>query len=130
MEQILEMLARMEAKMEANQAEMKADRKAYHEAMMAMLDAHHERMMDCLEKTKENTEKTEPDPGMMQSTEEHQEIPREEAAVLPVGEPRKRRRVCNLSAERRQRGRKGPEEIVSLGGSRPPPAGRCPAVQK
>jgi hypothetical protein len=27
-----------------------------------------------------------PDPGMMQSIEEHQEIPKEDAAVMPVGE--------------------------------------------
>jgi hypothetical protein len=40
---------------------------------------------------------------MMQSIEEHQEIPQEEAAVMSVGEPRKRRRVCNLAAELRQK---------------------------
>jgi hypothetical protein len=45
---------------------------------------------------------TEPDPGMMQFIEEHQEIPKEDAAVMPI-EPRKRRRVCNLAAERRQK---------------------------
>jgi hypothetical protein len=39
------------------------------------------------------------DPGMMQSIEEHQEIPKEDAAVMPVGEPRKQHRVCNLAAE-------------------------------
>jgi hypothetical protein len=32
---------------------------------------------------------TEPNPGMMQSIEEHQEIPKGEAMVMPVGEPRK-----------------------------------------
>jgi hypothetical protein len=46
---------------------------------------------------------TKPDPGKMQSTEEHQEIPKGEATVMPVGEPRKRRRVCNLVAERHQK---------------------------
>jgi hypothetical protein len=46
---------------------------------------------------------TEPDPGMMQSVEEHQKTPKEDAPVMPVGGPRKRRRVCNLSAERRQK---------------------------
>jgi hypothetical protein len=40
---------------------------------------------------------------MMQSTEEHQEIPKEEAAVMPVGEPRKQHRICNLAAECRQK---------------------------
>jgi hypothetical protein len=37
---------------------------------------------------------TEPDPQMMQSIEEHQEIPKEEAAVMLVREPRKQSRVC------------------------------------
>jgi hypothetical protein len=39
----------------------------------------------------------------MQSIEEHQDIPKGEAAVMPVGEPRKRRKVCNLAAELRQK---------------------------
>jgi hypothetical protein len=43
------------------------------------------------------------DPGLMQSIEEHQDIPKKEAAVIPIGGPRKRRRVCNLAAERRQK---------------------------
>jgi hypothetical protein len=47
--------------------------------------------------------KTKSNPGMMQSTEEHHEIPKGEAAVMPVGGPRKRRRVCNLAAERLQK---------------------------
>jgi hypothetical protein len=36
---------------------------------------------------------------MMQSIEEHQEIPKGEAAVMPAGGPRKRCRVENLAAE-------------------------------
>jgi hypothetical protein len=44
-------------------------------------------MMACLGKMEADTEKTEPDSGMMQSTEEHQEIPKGEAEVMPVGEP-------------------------------------------
>jgi hypothetical protein len=39
----------------------------------------------------------------MQSIEENQEIPKGEAAVMPVGEPRKRCRVWNLAADRRQK---------------------------
>jgi hypothetical protein len=46
-----------------------------------------------------DTEKTEPDPEMMQSAEEHQEISTEDTAVMLVGEPRKRRRVWYLVAE-------------------------------
>jgi hypothetical protein len=48
---------------------------------MAKLDALQERTMAHREATE-----TEADPGMMQSIEEHQEIPKEEAAVMPVGE--------------------------------------------
>jgi hypothetical protein len=110
MQQIMEILAKLNAKMDANQAEMKVDRKAHqarmdakHKEMMAMLAAHHIRMMACLGKREADTEMAEPDPGMMQSTEEHQEIPKGEAAVMPVGEPRKRRRVRNLAAVRRQK---------------------------
>jgi hypothetical protein len=39
----------------------------------------------------------------MQSIEEHQEIHKEDAAVMQVGGLRKRRRVRNLTAERRQK---------------------------
>jgi hypothetical protein len=53
--------------------------------------------------TYQEATETEPDPGMMQSVEEHQDIPKEDAAVMPVGGPRKRRRVWNLTAERRQK---------------------------
>jgi hypothetical protein len=78
-QQIVELLLSMQAKMDANQERMETNRKAYHEEMMAMVDAYHERMMACLGKTEGVTEKTEPDPGMIQSTEEHQEIPKGEA---------------------------------------------------
>jgi hypothetical protein len=44
---------------------------------------------------------------MMQSIEEHQKIPKGEAAVIPVGEPRKRHRVQNLGVERRQKREEG-----------------------
>jgi hypothetical protein len=51
----------------------------------------------------------------MQSAEEHQEIATEDAAIMPVGEPRKRRRVRYLAAERRRSRRKGPEDIADHG---------------
>jgi hypothetical protein len=57
----------------------------------------------CQEATEADAEETEPDPGMMQSAGEHQEIPKEEAAVMPVGGLRKRRRDRNLAAGRRQK---------------------------
>jgi hypothetical protein len=46
---------------------------------------------------------TEPDPGTMQSVEEHQGIPKEDATVMPVRGGRKRRRDQNLPAGRRQK---------------------------
>jgi hypothetical protein len=47
--------------------------------------------------------KTEPDPEKMQSMGGHQEIPKEEAAVMPVGGLRKRHRDWNWAAGRRQK---------------------------
>jgi hypothetical protein len=55
------------------------------------------------EATEGDTEKTEPDPGIMQSVREHQEVTKEDAAVMPVGGLRKRRRDRNLAAGRRQK---------------------------
>jgi hypothetical protein len=46
---------------------------------------------------------TKPDLGTMQSVEEHQEIPKQEAAVMPIGGLRKRRRDRNLASGRRQK---------------------------
>jgi hypothetical protein len=46
---------------------------------------------------------TEPDPGTMQSKEEHQEFPKEEATVMPIGGLRKRRWDRNVAAGRRQK---------------------------
>jgi hypothetical protein len=52
---------------------------------------------------------------MMRSIEEYQDIPKGEAAEMPVEGPRKRRRVRNLAAERRQ---KRKERTRGCGGSR------------
>jgi hypothetical protein len=122
-QQIVELLLSMQAKMDANI-------KAYHEEIMAMVDAYHERMMACLGKTEADTEKTEPNQGMKQSTEEHQEIPKGEAAVMRVKEPRSGvgSGVWPRSAARSRK--KGPGEIVGPGGSWLLPAGRCLAVQE
>jgi hypothetical protein len=62
-------------------------------------------------------------PEELETVTEHQEIPKEDATVVPVGEPRKRRRVCNVSAERRQKMKER-----TRGKSRF--KRRCPAVQK
>jgi hypothetical protein len=57
----------------------------------------------CHEATETDIEKIEPDSGMMQSVAEHQEAPEEDGTVMPVGEPRKRRRDRNLDARRRKK---------------------------
>jgi hypothetical protein len=83
-------LSRMEAKMDANQTEMRS--------ILCTFRSELKKTTACQEAME-----TEPDPRMMQSIEEHWEIPKEEATVMPVGKPRKRRRIRNLAAERRQK---------------------------
>jgi hypothetical protein len=75
-------------------------------------------------------EKTDPNQGMMQSTEEHQEIPKGEAAVMLVGELRKQHRVRNLAAERRQKQKERIRTSCESKRRSTTPAGRCPAMQK
>jgi hypothetical protein len=60
----------------------------------------------CHEATEAYTEDIQPDPRMMQSVAEHQEVPKEEAVVMPIGRLRKRRRGQNLAAERRHKPKK------------------------
>jgi hypothetical protein len=64
-----------------------------HEKRMAILDDHQKRMMA--------TKMTKQNPEMMQSIEEHQDVPIEDVAVMSVGEPRKRRRLGKSTAGRR-----------------------------
>jgi hypothetical protein len=45
----------------------------------------------------------EPNPDMIQSIEEHQDIPKEDIVVMPVEGPRKRPKICSLATERRQK---------------------------
>jgi hypothetical protein len=68
---------------------------------MAIFVAYEKRMMACLGHMEANIEKTVPDPEMMQSVEEHQEIPREDAIVKPTKGRRKRRRGRKSTAGRR-----------------------------
>jgi hypothetical protein len=98
-----EILARMEAMHEDMKAEIeqrKAEKEADQEQRKRMTEERMVKFGGHLEGTKSDPEQTEPNPGMMQSVGEHQEVPREEAAVMPVGEPKKRRRNRNLAAER------------------------------
>jgi hypothetical protein len=101
----------MNAKMDTNQAEMRStvcairselEEIIQHEmkAIIQPIQSELDETTDCNEATK-----TEPNPGMMQSTEEHQGIPKKATAVTPVGGPRKRRRVRNLATDRRLKGK-------------------------
>jgi hypothetical protein len=104
--------------MDANQAKANADRKAYREDLKEMrtiikawssdLEADGENRketMACQEKTEARLE--EDKPASVDRTPEvtqEQEVSREDAVDMPVGEPRKRRRDRrNLAAVRRQK---------------------------
>jgi hypothetical protein len=63
----------------------------------------------------------------MQSIEGHLDIPKGEAAVMPVGEPRKRPRVCKLAAEHRQ---KRKERTQGYRGARRKSAAACRKVSR
>jgi hypothetical protein len=89
-----EMLARMREEIKSGQAEM---RSTLDEWLMNLKNGRKDTTA-CNEATE-----TKLDPGLMQSIEEHQDILKGEAAVTPVGEPRKRRKICNLAAEHRQK---------------------------
>jgi hypothetical protein len=122
----------METNKKATFEQMETNRKADLEnlkrMMEEMLRANHnglKEMTACREVTK-----TEPSPGMMQSIEEHQENPKGEAAVMPVGGLRKRCRVCNLAMECHQKRKERTWGKLDPGGSQLPPAGRCPTLQK
>jgi Skp family chaperone for outer membrane proteins len=81
-------LKKMMTKIRAETDTIQAGMKAIHERRMAKLDTHQERMM-----THQESTETEPEPRIMQSIEEHQGVPKEDAAVTPVGELMKLRRV-------------------------------------
>jgi hypothetical protein len=104
--------ARMEAEDKAWREEMEARRNvwrketiAYQEKMMARMNAGHKEMMAWLKDLKINGEETmtcqekmevrleeEPTSVEMKPVAAHEEVPLEDAEVMPVGEPRKRRR--------------------------------------
>jgi hypothetical protein len=108
-----DMLTRMQEKMEANTkanqedmlARMQEDIKSGQAEMRSIFDAWLTDLKDGRKETTayQETTESEPNPGMMQSIEGHQKIPKGEAGGMQVGEPKKRRRVWNLAAERRQK---------------------------
>jgi hypothetical protein len=92
-----DLLTKKKEDRKAAQEDLLASMDAFHETRMTMLEAQQKRMMACLGQTEANTEKI--DPGMIQSVEEHQDVPNEDVAVMLVVEPRKRCRGRKLTAE-------------------------------
>jgi hypothetical protein len=81
--------------LEAQQEERKAVREADQKQRKAEKEADREQLLAKMD-MKAN-------PGMMRSVGEHQEVSKEEAAVMPIGELKQRRRNRNLAAERCQK---------------------------
>jgi hypothetical protein len=132
-----DLLARMEAKMDSNQKKAEEDRKAHQEKMaadkedfLARMDAIHEKRMDMLDDHQKRmmaTKKIELDTGMMQSMEEHQDVPSEDVAVMSVKGLKKRRRERKSTA-----GRRGEPKKLNRGncGSRKQLAAACRKVSR
>jgi hypothetical protein len=81
----------------------------------------------CHEATEADMEKIGPESGMMQSVAEHQEVPREDAAVMPVRGLRKQRRGRKQAAGRREE----PEKLNrGMCGSREKLAAACRKVSR
>jgi hypothetical protein len=105
LEQMLANKGKVEANRKDDREQMETYRKANLENLKRMMKEMLRTNQDGLKEMTACNEvtETEPKPGMIQSKEEHQEIPKGEAAVIPVGGPRKRHRVQNLAAERCQK---------------------------
>jgi hypothetical protein len=113
MQQIMEMLVEMKEKM----ADRIADREERREA--------HKSLMAGLGLIKANTEKI--NSGVMQSIEEHHDVPSEDVAVMPVKGLKKRRRGRKSTA-----GRRGEPKKLNRGscGSRKKLAAACREVSR
>jgi hypothetical protein len=71
-----------------------------------------DRYKGCHEVMEADTENIEPDPGLVPFIEKQQGIPKREAAVMPDGGLRKRRRIRKLAAERPQKPKERTRDIV------------------
>jgi hypothetical protein len=82
-------------------------------------------------KRRRQIQKIQPDPRMMQSIAEHQEVPKEEATLMLVGGRRKRCRDQNLATGHRQKpkGRSQAscesQKILTIAGRRMTPCAEC-----
>jgi hypothetical protein len=99
------MMTRMEEDSKAWREKMKAEREADREQSKADVEQMQAEMEERRTVTQAKTDKklkelTEPSQEMMQSAEEHQEVPREEAAVIPVRGRKRRHRGQKEAAGR------------------------------
>jgi hypothetical protein len=128
-----EISARMDVNTKSSKAEMRSTVCAFRSELKETIQYEMKAVMQPLRAELDETTsckgatETELDPGMMQSIEEHQEIPKGEAAVVPVGEPRKLLRVRNLAAERPQ---KRKERTRRYSGSSRKSAAACRKVSR
>jgi hypothetical protein len=114
MEKIIGMLAIIEARMDASLDKIEAMTKidiieemdARHKEMMAWLTdlkINRQETMACQETMEACLECKEPASVEMKPEVTDEEVPLEDTARMPVGEPRKRRQDRNLAAQRRQK---------------------------
>jgi hypothetical protein len=87
-EDLKRMMTEMKAMVDGNEAKTRS----IFDAWLTDLKDGRNEPTTCREATE-----TEPNPGMVQSLQEQQKIPKDDPAVKPVGAPRKRRRVSNLA---------------------------------
>jgi hypothetical protein len=93
-QQILELLlARLDAYTKATEG-----MKFAMQSMRSEIENTREETMACQEKTEARLEGEEPTSVDMEPDVAHQEVPREDAAIMPVGVRRKRRRDRKLAA--------------------------------
>jgi hypothetical protein len=109
-----DLLARMEAKIDANRKKAEADKEEMlarikeedrqaNKELLARMDA----MFETYKKTMMATEKIEQNLEMMQSAEEHQDVPTEAVVVRAVKGLKKRHRGRKSTAERHGKPKKG-----------------------
>jgi hypothetical protein len=134
-----ELLARMDAMFDAHEKRMMAclgQAEAFREKMNATIQCIPSVVQETIhirvenvgaelnQKTEANTEKIEQDTEMMQSAEEHQDVPSEDVTVMPVKGLKKWRRVRKSTAGRRgepkegTRGYYGSQRKVTVAGKR------------
>jgi hypothetical protein len=131
-----QILAKMEANKHVDWEERKAEKenlKRMEKIMSRVIQETQSLQKACQETTasheatEADAEKIEPNPGMMHSISEHEEVPKEDAIVKPVKGRKKRHRGQKLAAGQRGEPK---EKFMDPGKCWLPPAGRCPAVQQ